>query len=139
MGKHDYEKSYSRQMESIVISLYAIYAITELFLGFQNGWNQWGQMAVLFSMLVAWVFFFGKYKTYEIRAYVVSTMAQVTILAYAVEIGDFFSVISVFISLCILLGLYGIPKVDTHKQFGLCLRCGKYNLGQCYLFHTHCR
>ena len=111
MGKHDYEKSYSRQMESIVISLYAIYAITELFLGFQNGWNQWGQMAVLFSMLVAWVFFFGKYKTYEIRAYVVSTMAQVTILAYAVEIGDFFSVISVFISLCILLGLYGIPKV----------------------------
>lgn len=111
MGKHDYEKSYSRQMESIVICLYTVYAITELLLGYSNGWNQWRQMAVLGSMLVAWLIFFGKYQTYEIRAYVVSVMAQVTIFVYAIEIDDFYSVISVFISLCILLGLYGIPKV----------------------------
>ena len=33
MGKHDYEKSYARQMESIVIIVCAVYVVTELFLG----------------------------------------------------------------------------------------------------------
>jgi len=110
MGKNDYQKSYSRQMESIIISICAIYSFTELILGYRNGWNPIGQIAVLCSILVSWIFFFGKYKSYEIRAYITVTMSQITILVYAIEIGSFYSVLSVFISLCILLGLYGIPK-----------------------------
>ena len=110
MGKYDYQKSYSRQMESIVISICAVYALTELILGYRNAWNPWGQVAVLASVLVSWVYFFGKYQTYEIRAYVTCAMSQITIFVYAIEINDFYSIISVFISMCILLGLYGIPK-----------------------------
>ena len=111
MGKDDYKRSYSRQMESIIIILTTIYSLTSLILGYRKGWNELGQSAVFGGMMISWMFYFGKYATYEVRAYVISAMSQVTILAYALAVGDFYSVISVFISMCILLGLYGIPQV----------------------------
>ena len=49
MGKHDYEKSYERQIECIVIGVCAVYVFTELILGYRNNWNPWGQVAVLGS------------------------------------------------------------------------------------------
>ena len=61
MGKYDYQKSYARQIESIVIVICAFYGFTQLFLGFNNNWNSIGQMVVLGGMLVSWIYFFGKY------------------------------------------------------------------------------
>lgn len=113
MGKHDYQKSYARQIETIVIITCAFYGFTQLFLGYYNGWNPVGQITVLGGMLISWIYFFGQYQTYEVRAIVTSIMSQVTVFMYAAEIKDFYSVISVYLSLCIALGLYGIPKVMT--------------------------
>ncbi len=114
MGKHDYEKSYQRQIESIVMAIAAIYCFTELFLGYKNSWNIWGQGAVLSSYAIAAIFFFGKYKSYETRAHVTSFATQITILVYGIEAGDFYLILSLFVSLCILLGLYGVPKSMVH-------------------------
>ncbi len=110
MGKYDYMKSYERQIESIVIVITSIYCFVELILGYRNSWNPWGQAAVLGGLLVSWIFFFGQYKTYEIRAHVTSFISQVMILVYGIECGDFYFILALFISLCILLGLYGVPK-----------------------------
>lgn len=110
MGKHDYEKSYERQIESIVISVCAVYVITELLLGFRNGWNIWGQIAVLVSAMCSWIFFFGKYKDYDTRAHVTSISSQIIIIVYGIECGDFYQILSLFISLCIVVGLYGVTK-----------------------------
>ena len=60
MGKHDYEKSYERQIESIAIAVCAVYVFTELFIGYKSGWNIWGQIAVLGSAMCSWIFFFGR-------------------------------------------------------------------------------
>ena len=51
MGKHDYLKSYQRQMESIVVAITAVYCFTELILGYRNSWNPWGQVAVLSGLI----------------------------------------------------------------------------------------
>ncbi len=110
MGKHDYEKSYARQMESIVTIICAVYVFTELILGYRNGWNQWGQVAVLGSALCSWIFFFGKYKTYEVRAHVTCFACQVMLMVYGIECDDFYLILSLFISMCIVLGLYGVPQ-----------------------------
>lgn len=110
MGKDGYMKSYERQIESIVIIITSIYCFTELILGYKNSWNLLGQAAVLAGLLISWMFFFGKYKTYEIRAHVTCFTSQIVILVYGVECGDFYLILSLFISLCILLGLYGVPK-----------------------------
>ena len=110
MGKNDYQKSYSRQIESIVVAICAVYCFTELVLGYRNGWNPWGQVAVLGGMLCTWVFFFGKYATYEIRAHVTSLTSQIIIVVYGIEAGDFYLILSLFVSLCILLGLYGVTS-----------------------------
>lgn len=110
MGKHEYEKSYERQMESIVIAISSIYCFTELILGYKNSWNPWGQIAVLAGLLISWIYFFGKYKNFEIRAHVTCFTSQIMIVVYGVECGDFYLILSLFISLCILLGLYGVPK-----------------------------
>lgn len=110
MGKHDYEKSYERQMESIVIAISSIYCLTELILGYKNDWNPWGQILVLFGMLASWIYFFGKYQSFETRAHVTCFTSQIMILAYGIECGDFYLILSLFISLCILLGLYGVPQ-----------------------------
>ena len=126
MGKYDYQKSYARQIESIVIVICAFYSFTQLFLGYKNDWNLVGQMVVLCGMLISWIYFFGQYQTYEVRAYVTSIMSQLTVFMYAVEVGDFYSVISVYLSLCIALGLYGIPKVMTIPLIsytGIILHC----------------
>ena len=110
MGKYDYLKSYERQIESIVVAITSIYCITELFLGYKNQWNLWGQVAVLAGLLVTGIFFFGKYKTYEIRAHITCFASQIMILVYGIECGDFYLILSLFISLCILLGLYGVTQ-----------------------------
>lgn len=110
MGKYDYLKSYERQIESIVIAISSIYCFTELILGYQNEWNPWGQVLVLAGMLASWIYFFGKYQTYEIRAHVTCFTSQIMIVVYGIECGDFYKIMSLFISLCILLGLYGVTK-----------------------------
>lgn len=111
MGKNDYQKSYTRQIETIVIVIVTIYCGTALILGYQQGWNTWGQVAVLGGVIVSWVFYLGKYWNYEKRAYLSTCVAQIVVLAYAVAVDDFYSTLTVFVSLCILLGLYGIPKL----------------------------
>ncbi|MBQ3559617.1 MAG: response regulator [Agathobacter sp.] len=110
MGKYDYLKSYERQIESIVVAISAIYCFTELILGYRNSWNPWGQIAVLVGLLASGIFFFGKYKTFEVRAHVTCFTSQVMILVYGIECGDFYLILSLFISLCILLGLYGVTQ-----------------------------
>ena len=110
MGKHDYLKSYERQIESIVVAITAIYCMTELILGYKNNWNSVGQFAVLIGLLITGIFFFGKYKTFEVRAHVTCLTSQIMILVYGIECGDFYLILSLFISLCILLGLYGVTK-----------------------------
>lgn len=117
MGKHDYEKSYDRQMESIVTVICAVYVFTELVLGYRNGWNPWGQVAVLASALCSWIFFFGNYKTFDIRAHVTSLTSQIIIIVYGIECGDFYLILSLYISLCIVLGLYGVPKAMIYPFF----------------------
>ena len=110
MGKYDYLKSYERQIESIVVAITAIYCFTALILGYQNKWNPWGQITILAGLLVMGIFFFGKYKTFEVRAHVSCFVSQVMVFIYGVECGDFYKILSLFISLCILLGLYGVPQ-----------------------------
>ena len=114
MGKYDYLKSYERQIESIVMIISSIYYFVELILGYRNDWNPWGQAAVLAGLLVSWIFFFGQYKTYEVRAHVTSFCSQILIVVYGIECGDFYFILALFISLCILLGLYGVTNSMTY-------------------------
>ena len=114
MGKYDYLKSYERQIESIVIFISSIYMFTELYLGYKNSWNILGQASVFGCLLVTWVFFFGKYKSFETRAHITCFSSQIMILVYGIECGDFYLILSLFVSLCILLGLYGVPKAMVH-------------------------
>lgn len=110
MGKNEYEKSYGRQIESIVIAISSVYYMTELVLGYKNNWNPWGQLAVLAGLIVSGIYFFGKYKSFEKRAHITCFASQILIVVYGVECGDFYLILSLFISLCILLGLYGVPR-----------------------------
>ena len=96
MGKNDYMKSYERQIETIVIIISSIYCFTELILGYKNSWNLWGQAAVLAGLLASWVFFFGKYKSFEVRAHVTCLTSQIMILVYGVECGDFYLILSFY-------------------------------------------
>ena len=114
MGKYDYLKSYERQIESIVVALTSIYCMVELFLGYRNNWNAWGQFAVLVGLFTMGIFFFGKYKAYETRARVTSFASQIMIVVYGIECGDFYFILALFISLCILLGLYGVMSAMTY-------------------------
>ena len=110
MGRYDYLKSYEKQIETIVVAITAVYCITELMIGYSNDWNVFGQFFVLVGLLLMGVFFIGKYKTYEIRAHVTCFVSQVMIVVYGIECGDFYKILSLFISLCILLGLYGVTQ-----------------------------
>lgn len=110
MGKYDYLKSYERQIESIVVAITTIYCLTELILGYTNSWNPVGQLAVLAGLLLMGIYFFGNYKNYETRAHITCFVSQVVIVVYGIECGDFYKILSLFISLCILLGLYGVTK-----------------------------
>ena len=110
MGRYDYLKSYERQIETIVVAITAVYCMTELMLGYSNDWNALGQLGVLGGLLMMGIFFFGKYKSFETRAHVTCFTSQIMILVYGIECGDFYKILSLFISLCILLGLYGVTQ-----------------------------
>ena len=114
MGKNDYGKSYERQIERIVLAISSVYYMTELLLGYKNAWNPWGQLAVLAGFVVSGIYFFGKYNNYETRAHITCFASQILIVVYGVECGDFYLILSLFISFCILLGLYGVPRAMTY-------------------------
>ena len=111
MGRYDYLKSYERQIETIVMVIASIYSMVELFLGYHNHWNVLGQSLVLAGLFAMVIFFIGKYKDYETRAVVTSISSQTMIVVYGIECGDFYFILALFISLCILLGLYGVTRV----------------------------
>ena len=108
MGKNDYGKSYERQIERIVLAISSVYYMTELLLGYKNAWNPWGQLAVFAGLVISGIYFFGKYNDYETRAHITCFASQILIVVYGVECGDFYLILSLFISFCILLGLYGV-------------------------------
>ena len=43
-----------------------------------------------------------------------SFSSQIMIIVYGIECGDFYLILSLFVSLCILLGLYGVTKAMIH-------------------------
>lgn len=110
MGKYDYLKSYERQIESIVVGISTMYCFTALLLGYGDRWNPVGLVVILAGLLTMCIFFFGKYKTFEVRAHVSCFVTQLMVFIYGIECGDFYKIMSLFISLCILLGLYGVTK-----------------------------
>lgn len=114
MGKYDYLKSYERQIETIVIIISGIYIMTELILGYQNNWNPWGQFVVFLLGMAALILYIGKYKTYELRAHVTCFSVQIMLMVYGIEADDFYLILSLFVSLCMLMGLYGRPKIMIH-------------------------
>ena len=114
MEKHDYLKSYEKQIEFIVVAITSIYSLTELVLGYINHWNLWGQVAVFIGWLVSLVFFIGKVKNFEYRAHVICATSQILVLVYGIECGDFYLILSLFISLCILLGLFGVTQAMAY-------------------------
>ncbi len=126
MGKYEYLKSYERQIETIVMVITSIYSFVELALGYRNAWNPWGQVSVLAGLLVSWIFFFGKYKDYETRAHVTCFASQLMIFVYGIECDDFYLILSLFVSLCILLGLYGVTKTMIYPAISYTLLVGYY-------------
>ena len=126
MGRYDYLKSYERQIETIVVAITAVYCITELMIGYSNSWNPLGQLAVVASLLMMGIYFFGKYKSFETRAHVTCFASQVLILVYGIECNDFYKILSLFISLCILLGLYGVTQAMIYPFMSYNVLVGYY-------------
>ena len=60
MGKNDYQKSYTRQIESIILAIYSVFNMSQIIIGYQEDWDLWSQMIALGSMLYSWVYFFGQ-------------------------------------------------------------------------------
>ena len=111
MGKNDYQKSYTRQIESIILAIYSVFNMSQIIIGYQEDWDLWSQMIALGSMLYSWVYFFGQYGSYTKRAYITTIMMQVSMMVYAMHVPSLWNLLSTIIALIIMVGLYGIPKI----------------------------
>ncbi len=133
MGKYDYQKSYARQMETIVLIISVIYGLSEVMKAYIAKWNPWAQVFIVACVFYTCMVYVGKYWTYEIRAYVTTGMSLLTMVVYAIEIGNLIEILPTFVSLCILLGLYGIPKVMINSVVAYTLILLYYIFGNHYL------
>lgn len=111
MGKKDYLVSREKQVELLVLIIYTVYSVFVIYCSYQREWNPYVQIMVLGILIYPWILYIGKYLSYRHRAYTTAIMCMICLLVYDMHMENLLDLLTTFIALTILVGLYGIPKI----------------------------
>lgn len=100
-----------RKIEAFLLIIYSIYNFTVMLTVKADEWGNFIPATLQIGLLISWCIYFGKWRTYEFRAKVITIMMQICVIIYAVNVEEVAYALPVLIISIVLLGLYGIPEL----------------------------
>lgn len=110
MEEIKYQKDSQRNIEKLILIIFTVYGIG-MFVDIIKVKEEWLPFGILLVLISSWIVFIGKYRDYRFRAMFTTVMIQISINLYAIHMEDISPVLFLFITLIILVGLYGIIEV----------------------------
>ena len=100
-----------RKVERLVLMIFSIYDIAIFTISVVAGWQVWVSALVLAGLIACWIVYSGAYKDFCFRVGFVTGIMQVTIVLYGFHVKEMYSTLLIFITLTVVVGLYGVVEV----------------------------
>jgi len=104
-------KQNQRKQERLVVILYSIYTLNLCISAVYRGWEAWILSMMLVELTVSWSIFLSKYRNFRVRAAIGTVMIQLTIILYASNVEDISAVVPTFMTMAVLIALYGFSDL----------------------------
>ena len=107
MDKITYEGSQNK-IESFMLIVFSVYAATIMIVS-----SRMIGFVVLFLLMVCWILYSCKFRSYEIRVRITSVIMQLCAILYGVQRDNVTQTVPVLIVFVVFMGLYGIADIIT--------------------------
>ena len=131
MEKVTYEGS-RKQIERFLIAIYTLYSITLLLISEENDWGRINDIIWTACLIIAWVLYLSRYKSYNFRMKATALLMQVTVILYALHSKEFPDTIPTFMVFVVLLSLTGISEIIFLTMLSIAV----IFLGHVFVVHT---
>ena len=116
---YTYTESVQKKIELYSVFIYSLYTITLIMSSVRREENQWIGILMTCGMLLSWVVYVSKIKTYEFRATFYVMVMQTILVMRVVKLEDFTRSLPVLLVFAVLVGLYGIAELIYIPAMGI--------------------
>lgn len=112
----DYEKRNQKKTETFILILFSLHNAWIVSVSLVQEWERWITIVMFMNVVISWLAYVGRYKTYRFRTLVTTVAMQVNLLLYAMQAENLLIVFSMFSAFIVCIGLYGnedLIKVTT--------------------------
>ena len=110
MEKVTYSGS-QKQIERFLLAIYTFYSITLLLISGKQQWAKISDIIWELCLLLAWVLYLSRYKTYTFRMKATAVLMQITVVLYALHGTTFQTTLPTFMVFVVVLSLPGIAEI----------------------------
>lgn len=114
-----YSESNQKKIEIYSVVIYSLYTIALVTLSVRREGNQWTGMLMTCGMLLLWIMYVGKIKTYVFRATFYVTVMQTILIVHVSKLEDFTRALPVLLVFVVLVSLYGIAELIYISTVGI--------------------
>jgi len=111
MGFFMQNKENQRKIERFVLIFYSIYSVNLFLDAVLDKRAAWIPAVMASALVVTWVLYLIKYKTFRVRAGVAAAMIQISTVLYLIGIEEKAVAVPTFMVLTILVAFYGITEL----------------------------
>ncbi len=107
----EYQRLVQAKIEKIVLAAYTVYDLWMTYVAIEGGFGSAYILIFNMGLFIGWLIYAGRRKTYYFRAMVISCMIQAAVVSYVIQMPGLVRSLSLYLTMIILLGLYGIPEI----------------------------
>ena len=110
MDKFTYGGDNQRKIELFLLVVYTCYCSNMIFLSVENVWGTWVSLGLMCCWAFCCIVTLAKFKSYEFRTLFVTSVIQISLVIYAMQLDGVMRILPIFITFVVITGLFGIEK-----------------------------
>ena len=114
-----YSDSNQKKIETYSVIIYSLYTIALVILSVRREGSQWDGILMTCGMLLAWIVYVGKFRTYVFRAAFYVVVMQSILILHASKLEDFTRALPVLLVFVVMVSLYGIAELIYVPTVGI--------------------
>ncbi len=107
----EYQRLVQAKIEKIVLAAYTVYDLWMTYVAIEGGFGSAYILIFNMGLFLGWLLYAARRKTYYFRAMAISCIIQAAVVSYVIQMPGLVRSLSLYLTLIILLGLYGIPEI----------------------------
>ncbi|MDD6035476.1 MAG: ATP-binding protein [Lachnospiraceae bacterium] len=114
-----YSDSNQKKIETYSVIIYSLYTITLVILSVRREGSPWDGILMTCGILLAWIVYVGKFRTYVFRAAFYVVVMQSILILHASKLEDFTRALPVLLVFVVMVSLYGIAELIYIPTVGI--------------------